>query len=77
MNLLRRDTCCEALSALGAASLEDRTSSARFASRAKSMDSFSADTAGLIGTFHRRPSISILSHSIEGERGGGWVFVVK
>ena len=64
-DLLRRNTCCEALSAFGAASLENCAPGTRFGSRAKSMDSFSADTAGLIGTFHRRPSIFVLSRISE------------
>ena len=57
--LLRRDACCESLSTLGATALQNCTPSASLASRAKPMNSFSTDTTGLIGTFHRRPSIFI------------------
>jgi hypothetical protein len=67
-DLLRGNTGSEALAALRPTALENRTSCACLHSCTESMHSFPADTARLIGTFHRRPSILffVLSRS-----GGG------
>ncbi len=65
--LLRGYASCEALTALGTTSLENRTSSASLETRPKSMNPLSANTARLIGTFHRRPFVSL--RSFEGGRG--------
>ena len=65
MDLLRRNTSCEAFSAFGAASLQNRAPPACLGSRAKPVDSFPTNAARLIGTFHRRPSIFVLSRARE------------
>jgi hypothetical protein len=67
--LLRGDCDCEAFSALRATALQDCTPRTRLHSRAKSMNSFPANAAGLVGSFHRRPSIFILSR-VRGVRSG-------
>jgi hypothetical protein len=72
-DLLRGNASCEALAALRAAPLENRASRACLHSCAESMNSFPADTARLIGAFHRRPSILFFVLS-EGGRGSGLSF---
>jgi hypothetical protein len=72
-DLLRGDAGCEALAALRPAALENRASCACLHSRAESVHSFPADTARLISTFHRRPSILFFVLS-EGGRGSGLSF---
>jgi hypothetical protein len=66
-DLLRRNAGSEALAALRPTALENRASRARLHSCSKSMPSFPANTAGLIGTFHRRPSILFSFFSEVGE----------
>jgi len=67
-DLLRGNADSETLAALRSTALKNRASRACLHSCTESMYSFSADTARLIGTFHRRPSILffVLSRS-----GGG------
>jgi hypothetical protein len=64
-DLLRGNTSCEAFSAFGAASLQNCSARARLGSRAEPVGSFPTNAARLIGTFHRRPSIFILSRARE------------
>jgi len=63
--LFRRNASCEALSAFATTSLENCPACTSLGSCSKSMDSFSSDTARLIGTFHRRPSIFVVSRVAE------------
>ena len=69
-DLLRGNAGSEALAALRPTALEDRASCACLHSRTKSMRSFPADTARLIGTFHRRPSILFFVLSRDGGGSG-------
>jgi hypothetical protein len=59
--LLRGNTSCELFPTFRATSFEYRASCTRLGSRAKSVGSFSSDTARLVGPFHQRFSIFVFS----------------